>query len=352
MAGRTESEWVAEGRAVILHMVEALHAVLWPEVEARAGEAKWSDHLRVDVNHLMTAREQLLAEGAIEKTLDNTRGGRALAWAYHLPLARGNTTRIARTAARKRLLYARWYGWAVGDARYPAGFVGVGGERVVRASFSAARPNLYIPVEIGFGPVSNVFGQPILPGSLDSGAWMITRTGGVTGRPMLVPVEVKNLREWLFPHSHQPYQVLAKAAAIQLANPDQLMAPLLICRRRHIQTLYMAKDLGFLIVEAKRQFLLPSADYTEADVEEVRDGIGFYHLTSTDQADALLVSVFNDTLPVRGEALAERWRGGGAQFLGLYQTLADDRRPKNQRDHAFVQLRDAASKLPYFEGGW
>ena len=333
-------------------MIAALDAVLWPEVEARAGEKRWRDHARVDVNHLLTARNHLLMNGLIARSQDPARGGRAVVTTYHLPLARGNQTRIARTSGRKRLLYARWLGWAVGDARYPSGFVGVGGERVVRASLAATRPGLYFPAERDFGPVSHVLGDKVDPGSLDSAAWMIPRTGGIAGKPVLVPIEVKNLREWLFPHSHQVYQVLAKAAAIQGRNPDERVAPLLICRRKHIQTLFMAKDLGFMVVEVKRQFLLPSAEYTAEDVEEVRSGIGFDYLTVSDQADPLLVRVLNDTLPYRVEQLAQRWRTHGAEHEALYHTLASDDLSTDERDEALEQLRTDVAAHPDVEGGW
>lgn len=351
MVRRSEEEWVAEGRAIILDMVGTLDAVLWPEMVARASERRWGEFPRVDANHMLTARTQLLSEGRIERMQEPTRGGRALIDVYHAPLARGNQTRIDRAAGRKRLLYARWFGWAVGDARYPGGFIGVGGERVVRASLAAAAPHLYFPVAPGYGPVTSIFGERVQPGSLDSGAWLVTRTGGITGAPMFVPIEVKNIREWMFPHSHQIYQVLAKAATLQLHHAEQRMPPLLICRRKHIQTIWMAKDLGFMVVEVKRQFLMPSADYTEEGVEEVRAGIGF-DLTVTDQAYPLLVQVLNETLPYRAEPLANRWGTHGAQFESLYWTLADDDVPQEERDEALVELRTTAMELPDMEGGW
>lgn len=279
MAAWTEQQWVTEGRHILLDMLGEMDAALWPEIEALASERRWRDGRRVDTNHMVTARIQLEAEGLIARTRSGTRGGRAEIDAWHLPIIRGNGTRVDRAAATKRLLYARWYGWAVGDARYPNGFVGVGGERMARASFQAAGANLYLPAELGFGEVRFALGQRVEPGTLDSGAWMLPRPGGIAGLPLFVPVEVKNIREWIFPSSHQLYQVLEKAANLQAHSPGQLLAPLLICRRRHIQTFYMAKDLGFMVLELHRQFLLPSADYTEEDVDDVRRGIGLWYLT-------------------------------------------------------------------------
>ncbi len=350
--GRTPDQWVAEGRSLILDMLGSLDAALWPEIEARGGEQRCRGFPRVDVNHLLTARNGLLHEGLIVRSREPTRGGRAEVDVYHVPLARGNQTRIARAAARKRLLYARWHGWAVGDARHPSGFVGVAGERVVRASLGAAARELYHPVMPNFGQVTSVFGDRVTPGSLDSAAWMFPRAGGIVGSPTFVPIEVKNIREWIFPHSHQLYQVLLKASVIQNAHRDQRVAPLLVCRRKHIQTLYMAKDLGFMVVELKRQFLLPSADYSEADVEEVRSGIGFTHLAITDQADARLVQILNETLPQHAELLALRWKDHGAAFEPLYRVLADDRASDDDRKEALAELREGGQKLPGAKSGW
>jgi hypothetical protein len=62
-----------------------------------------------------------------------TRGGSAVA-TIQPANQRKRGTAIARAAGRKRLLYARYLGWARGTARYPHGMIGPAGERAVRSA--------------------------------------------------------------------------------------------------------------------------------------------------------------------------------------------------------------------------
>jgi hypothetical protein len=67
------------------------------------------------------------------------------------------------------------------------------------------------------------------------------------GAAVTIPVEVKNLRDWMLPASPEVYQLLEKAAAVQAANPKAAIMPVLICRRVHFTLFRMAKDLGFFV---------------------------------------------------------------------------------------------------------
>lgn len=342
-----------EGKAIILSLLDYESAVVWPEIEARAAERSWLGFRRVDPNHLLTARNQLLRDGDIARTSGvATRGGRRID-VYHLPIVAGrNATRISRVSGRKRLLQARWTGWAMGDARYPSGLVGRAGEEVTRDSLVASPTHLYAPVQPNYGPVNSLLGVPVISGPLDSAAWCFSRPDGLIGRPVLLPIEVKNLREWLFPEDPQVHQVLHKAAALTNADPTMPMVPTLICRRRHITTLYMAQDLGFFVIEVKRQWLARSDQYSERELSEVRNELGYEFLTVAGGADPLLVKVLRDTLPMRAQAAAARWASVGAQFGAEYSVITNDRLPAAMRHETLERLRAGASNFAGLKGGW
>jgi hypothetical protein len=349
---RSVEEWVEHGKLAILELLEFQHAAPWPEVEARISEIGWGAFDRVDPNHLITARESLKFAGRIEMSRHATRGGRVLD-VYSLPVVSGdNATRVARASARKRLLHARWLGWAMGDKRYPQGFMGAAGERVVRQSLMAAPRDLYAPVSGDYHSVSNLLGAPVPGGTLDSAAWCLSRDGGAPGLPVLLPIEVKNLREWLFPHSHQVYQVLRKGAGLARLHPAVPIVPTLICRRKSIMTMWMAQDLGFFVIELKRQFMQPSKEYTAEEIAEVKDELGFEFLSVGDGPDLLLGRILIGTLPSRATEFASRWRERGAQFEAEYRVLMDDELDVKERDDALARLRDKAARLPDASGGW
>jgi hypothetical protein len=164
-------------------------------------------------------------------------------------------------------------------------------------------------------------------------------------------IEMKNVREWMFPRSHQLFQVLSKAAALQTAHPDQQILPMIVCRRKHIQSLWMANDLGFAVIEVKRQFLLPSAEYTPEDVEQVRAALGF-DLHIANGPYPLLVDILNTTLPPRAEAMGTRWRQFGSAFGDMYDVLADDEVEEEDRADVLDELRAANAQHPETEAGW
>jgi len=76
---------------------------------------------------------------------------------------------------------------------------------------------------------------------------MNPQTQAPTGSTYLVPIEVKNVRHWLYPIHDEIYQLLHKAAGLANACPEHPVVPILICRKAHYRTLQLARDLGFLV---------------------------------------------------------------------------------------------------------
>lgn len=120
-----------------------------------------------------------------------------------------------------------------------------------------------------------------------------------------MPIEVKNVRDWIYPANGEPYQLLSKAHRLARLVPGQPIVPVLICRQAHPTIFRMASDLGFFVIAVKRQYIGPSAD--EDKLAALRSELGFYDLAPERASDALLVRRFTTVLPPIAAAAAERW---------------------------------------------
>src|SRR5206468_4108109 len=118
---------------------------------------------------------------------------------FHLPGAAGR--RFEEATARKRLLAARYYGWAKGTSTRPGRF-GPAGEAAVRDAMIEAAPSGYT-IENPGREVDKLLGIPV-HGPLDAAAHYLVRyPGGIPGPVITVPVEAKNLRDWIYPSSRE-----------------------------------------------------------------------------------------------------------------------------------------------------
>jgi hypothetical protein len=154
---------------------------------------------------------------------------------YHLPRRYGLATRIDAAAARKRLLTARFQGWARGSQRYPQGLIGPPAETALSAALTRLAPTGYTPAE-NYGETNHLLEAIVQGGALDNAAFL-TLTGP-RGRPLAytVPFEVKNLREWIYGRASELHQLLYKAAHLQANNPGVPIVPSLSAAagtRRH-----------------------------------------------------------------------------------------------------------------------
>src|SRR4051812_45952333 len=72
----TPEQWVERARAAILALLDAEHAVVWPEVEAKLADRVYEPlGYKVDPHHLTTARGELQADGLMDAHAAPTRGG-------------------------------------------------------------------------------------------------------------------------------------------------------------------------------------------------------------------------------------------------------------------------------------
>jgi hypothetical protein len=165
----------------------------------------------------------------------------------------------------------------------------------------------------------------------------------------LVLVEVKNVRSWIYPTSSELADLLAKAADIQAAAPERPILPVLVCRRAHETTKYMASSLGFLVHETSRQYVAASAQLDDelgdrARLEEVRAELGFDDLVVREEADEAIVKWFRYVPPSVLPRYPQRWARYGPPLAEIFRALrhAD---PGTEQARWGVELRETAEQL-------
>jgi hypothetical protein len=234
-------ENLAEARRSLLELIDTEHAVVWSEVEAKlTRETKSPEDAHYP--HLLTqAKQQLLRDQIIVATTAESRGGHEIETFSFIDTS-GRATKINRAAGRKRVLMSRYRAWANGNATYPQGLIGPAGEATVRqAIIDSGALSVTSP---GAGEVPRILGTH-LNGPLDSGGWLpaIDDTGMPAGL-VYIPIEIKNIRDWVYPRSAEPYQLLHKAALLQRAAPEVNIMPVLVCRRVNHTLRFLAQRLG------------------------------------------------------------------------------------------------------------
>jgi len=156
-------------------------------------------------------------------------------------------------------------------------------------------------------------------------------------------IEVKNVRPWIYPRARELFQLLDKAARLAAAYPDRLIAPALVCRKRHYVTHQMGFDLGFFTHETFNQFVLP-VEGTDLDrFDAVRTELGYEDLLLHSVAHDLTTAWLVDTFGKYANNVASQWRKVGALFGEHYQSLRRTTLSTAGRAEVLQELRDAAA---------
>lgn len=184
--------------------------------------------------------------------------------------------------------------------------IGPAGESTVRqAIIDAGTLAVSTP---GAGEVTNVLGTTLL-GSLDSGGWLpvINRTGLPEGM-VYVPIEIKNIRDWIYPTSAELYQLLHKAALLQRGAPEANIMPVLVTRRINHTLRFLAERLGFKVLALQQQYIRSIVE--DDDLAEIRSGLGFMDLMKPDDKNSLaaLNRFFRKSLAIKALEYAASWR--------------------------------------------
>jgi hypothetical protein len=322
-------------------------------IESHLGNPPFEPH------HLHDARQYLLRQSEIEQSAEPTRGG------SRPPLfvttdTEGRTRRIADAAARKRLLMSRYYSYVQGTPGDPGSSLsGPAGEAAFDAGLRAAGVGARIATESNSRvELRRVFGADIIGGAMDNG-FVLTRLDPRTLAPLepynvTVLVEVKNIREWVYPRTQELYQVLSKSAAVKLAHPEQPILPLLVCRRAHVTTRFMAKQLGFFVIETRQQYLPIDTRISPVGLAEIRQELGLADIvqgtdnTRNIQRRLVTLQRYHDV-----QLATEEWaeHTSDPTTIEAFRTLNDARLPNTLRDNWLNALRERA-RFHHEDLGW
>lgn len=351
-------EYVEAGVSALLDLASREGAFIWSEAEAKISEGRRHDRPSVQPHHLTSARRLLLEGEALISEEAVSKGGHVIE-TFSLPDA---PVRIVRSAAsRKRLLQSRFLGWATGTRRRPGGLIGPAAESVVLRSMEQSATAGYRLEPVTNRGVERLYGADVPGGPLDAAAFLILADERSTPTGVgLVAVEVKNIRDWIYPNSVELYQLLDKCARLQNDDVTRALVPLLVCRRAHFTTFKMAKALGFYVIDLARQYLVPSADLKVDAVDEVRVELGYYDLMVGEKADPKLVRHFSSHLPMIAHRTSEVWRHSAASLDEHFKMLRVPGQSPSQRARVMSSFRElAAEKVPTAElvagarpGGW
>jgi hypothetical protein len=240
---RRQDEWYDRALDLIPSFVAERGAVVWPEVEANLAEGTWIAVHRPGVGYthiqphvLGRARKALVADGTLIEDPVRLNGRDVTAFLDGPGLAGRRTRQIQDTAGAKRRLYRSFLGWT-GRSE----LCGHVAERVVEATIeSLAGTELWLTPEHRHGRVDRLLEREVVGGPLDAAGFVPVNTTNPGAGWTPFAIEVKNLRSWIYPWSHEVWDLLAK-----LGNfPD--VVPILIARRIHPITFRMFKDVGAL----------------------------------------------------------------------------------------------------------
>jgi hypothetical protein len=315
------------------------------ELEAKLIDSHF-DHPPFEPAHLHDARKYLVSKGELTVDRSTTRGGGTPP--ILITTDRNNRSRkVDDAAARKRLLMSRYYSYVQGGDDARSSLAGPAGELAFQAALTRASVGASIATTTrGMPSLPRVFGEDIPIGPMDNGFILQpldkTTLTAIPPFGIHVLVEVKNVREWIYPRTQELYQLLAKSARVQQAHPDQKILPVLVCRKAHITTTFMAKELGFFVIQAGRQFLPESSLIDPIALSEMTAELGISDLVqgteSTTQIENKLRTLqrYFDL-----DTATNNWQSNSHSddFRQFAQVLYDDAISNKLRDKTLNDLR-------------
>lgn len=346
--GMSKAEYVALGCERIMETLTSEYAVLHSELEARLAEKYHYQQVEVIQPHILTeALRELGAAGHITFSRSTTTNTAQVITTIEPSATHKIKTRVSKASASKRKLYGRYLSWNHATQRFPSGRLGPAGEQVLRNSLLDSQ--IVTPLTEGAGEVSTVLGHN-LNGSLDSGGIYTPLKGGFPEPPVTVLIEVKNVRSWIYPSARELYQLLTKAVAVQRAAPDYAVLPVLICRRAHPKTFWMGGDLGFVVIDAQRQFV---ERVTEAHVSEIREALAFGDVIAVpdDYVSFRVRDRLKSILPKVSQTFPAKWKSTSETLHSEIRAVHRASDP-TARNAAFNALGNAADTAGLLTHGW
>lgn len=282
---RSAADWRALAYEAIPRLVEQRGgAVVWPEVEGLLAHrdgwiGQYAPDLRparrIDPHHLGRARQQLVETGVLQPVRANLSGREVTAYLDAAAAGERRRTAVERVGATKRRLYRSFLGWT-SDAR----LCGRVAERSVAATLDdLAGRAVWLDPQRGSGEVRKVAGEPVPGGPLDHAG--LVAVDAADPRAGFVPflVEVKNVRQTLYPPHREIWDLLWKAGHFA----DHV--PVLIAPRVHHTTFVLFGAIGALAFLTTRQSFAPSPAIEERRFRSVTRGVGISHATQLQHPD-------------------------------------------------------------------
>jgi hypothetical protein len=338
-------------RQAVLALVRERDACVFPEVAAVLNrDGDWIrrtlpdfPYPRFDLHVVREARRVLLELGELEE-LSATLSGREIKALVYGPdyRERGRRTVVMDAAAAKRRLYNTYLSWAMNPA-----MCGRVAERVVIASMRAAGGLYGIPGSPG--NVRVIEGQALEDGkTLDATAHAVVDpeqpTRGEHAAFIPIGVEVKNVRQTLYPTSREVWDLLTKLAPF----PD--VVPVLVARQVHPTLFKMFADLGAAAHYTQVQYF--SSEIPQERFREITSALSFRDTRQMDDPDRpqpAIVGFFSKNLraprveePADDRPLLIRARERWAQastIVANYADLAAEVEVDEHRDDLFADFR-------------
>lgn len=341
------SEWHDLAREKIEGEIAKSRALLLTEAVARltpeAGPY-WSSKQAIEPHIVNQAVNEMLYDGLLATTYETSRGGRPIE--VLVPRnQKGISTAVARAAATKRSLYASYETWATGNASRPHGRLGPAGEQTADTSIRATDLILPLPPED-----RHTYQGHRLTGPLD---WIGVTYDDSHANVATVLVEVKNIRQWIYPQHAEVFQLLAKAASLQTAFPHRNFVPILICRRANRRLFAMSKHLGFYTIQMEKQPVGPMNEKDHERLLKVRQGLGFHDLTDNTEPLISIQKRISGMHPYWPDA-ADRWKTtcSSQTATDLISLLSDKRTSGTDRINGRRALGEILDQLSPFEEAW
>lgn len=112
-------------------------------------------------------------------------------------------------------------------------------------------------------------------------------------------IEVKNIREWIYPDRSIVRDLLGKCVQIDAV-------PVLVARRIAYSTYSVLTECGVIIHQFYNQ-LYPYADSALADAVRPKLSLGYFDVRVGNQPDARMAKFFQESVPVIARRARERW---------------------------------------------
>lgn len=192
-------------------------------------------------------------------------------------------------------------------------------------------------------------------GPLDDAAYLAGFTED--GEPIVITVliEAKNVRHWIYPADWEIFQLLDKAARLQLQFPNRGFVPVLVARRVHYLTFLMAEELGFRCYYFNRQPILPHSDVADEALAEVVTELRYDIIKTNAAFEKVTEGFVRLAKAVRGapiDEIAARWRQSASVVERHAAGLRDDAVIGRQRFELMDDFRQVCADELECTGDW